>query len=55
MRKSDFTGLIILSIVMSIFLIFMLWISNTGFCLNNKKDIAQFEERFKFCATRINY
>lgn len=55
MKKEEYTGLILLLIFVSIFLIFMLWVSNTGYCLNDKKDIVDFMERFNFCAVRINY
>ena len=55
MNKEDKTGLLVLLGLGVIGLIITVWLSNTSFCLNYRKDILDYIERFKWCAVRIDY
>lgn len=55
MRRDDWFGLYILLAFGVIGCILSLWVSNTSFCLNYKKDITDYIQRFNYCATRIDY
>ena len=55
MNKEDKTGLLVLLGLGVIGLIITVWLSNTSFCLNYRKDMLDYIERFKWCAVRIDY
>lgn len=53
--RDDYIGLALLLVFGFVFGAFMLWVSNTGQCLNYRKDMYDYIERFKHCSTRIDY
>lgn len=44
-----------IAVIVSLGVIACLWLSNTSFCLNYRKDMLDYIERFKWCAVRIDY
>ncbi len=53
--KKDNTGLWLLIGIGLLFMVVTFWVSNTSFCLNYRIDMFDYMERFKWCATRLEY